>query len=187
MPFTFTVTGYTNRARFLFGAEVQSSTAHLESEPAASFRRGFQLSIFNIFKTRAADVDQLQPEKQRLLGTNICQSYPKLQLPFVDQIDVPKWDAAQDMLSGARTCLIQTNEYLETAFRKFWDRIIDHFFSFKTFTFSDEFRLDRLHPNYPSYRSDFTVGITPNINNACRLLILVVELSRTQMYNEQLT
>ena len=185
MRFIFQVSGYTNALRSLLIRTIQKNVANPDSEPAASFRRGFQLSIFNIFKTRAVEQDQLLPEKNRLVK-DLDDVYPLFQFPFAvfdlaDQIALFKeLDAFEAGFDG----LIKDGRYLEATFSTYWAELMVHFFPRKRpISFSQQFSLSLLHDRYPGYLSDFFVTLRQSFKDK-KLPILLVELSREFLYNE---
>ena len=96
MPFEFAVVGLTNALRCKLAPTVAQKPEKPDLEPAASYRRGFQLSIFNILKTRAVEQDLLQPKEAQLLGPGF-NTHLRLNLPFAELgLDESEWEDVQN-------------------------------------------------------------------------------------------
>lgn len=105
MPFEFAVVAYTNTLYHLLGSLLAATKQETDEESVDSCQRGFQLSIFNIFKTRAVDQDRLLLENRQLI-TSHYGCCPRLEVGVLEICILKIPNASMHILSCRGTLTV---------------------------------------------------------------------------------
>ena len=184
MVFEYSVTGYTRIFRSLtapFVLKRSSQGSRSETEPEASFCRGFYLSLFNVLKTRAIDVD--------MSGANVLEkihkAFRKVLLPLATTMPISHEVCKRTVETVERRLITLKrrllNKFSEASFSTvFWIDIMQ-LFENDVCEVVGEQDTQSMSEVYKERYIDFAVYFQPKGSKP--LNILLAELSKTQLYD----